>query len=638
MCYKLPGPRCSRHAKIALQKAQASNDQEAIREAKIAFATTPKGIDILKRQGKLEEAEKYQKRRDRMIAAYTETLTIEQLKHEVEERINNPDFDKLIEERDAARERYNNLSETYFAERHGYDPDELQQKTEEIKEAYFANLEAKDHLEEYKDETAQIVGKMSEGMGLEVEEYTGETLNNLVHLEEHPSNSRPWLKLRQGGIGGSDVGAILKVDKKWGKKNYDKILESKTVDYDAMDDSEFTPTSENEGGSVHGATERGDVWEPVIVSIFANKNPEYKVMHSKMTWVDKDDDEIRVNVDGLLSDREDGEPNGILEIKTASDAEDWANGVPLGYRAQVLYYLHATNFDYGHVAVKIDDKEYRQYRINRGEKISEEVGSIEDNWDELKKFMDKAKKRRSGETKKRSYTRNPHPPIKEEKNPNADAALLIANYSGRDVEEVRKSIQARGGDVDYDKAVREEFANSKLADKDYVMLDLETTGAGIYNSEIIEVGWTRRNKKNEVLSEGSLLFSPDERYLKSKGTGMEEVHHIKPEDVSGKPHFSDPEAQKQMLEAFDGATLVPHNASFEKSFLNQNLKGFRERNYPFVDTMYLAKYFDPETPNNKLESFAENNGVKYENAHRALQDANMTADALFNFAKKNNHL
>lgn len=82
-------------------------------------------------------------------------------------------------------------------------------------------------------------------------------------------------------------------------------------------------------------------------------------------------------------------------------------------------------------------------------------------------------------------------------------------------------------------------------------------------------------------------------------------------------------------ETFDGATLVVHNARFEQSFLSQDLPGAKVR---YADTMLMNKHLMPETPNNKLESFATANGVEYVGAHRALADVDMTRRALINFA------
>src|SRR5690625_4547457 len=115
----------------------------------------------------------------------------------------------------------------------------------------------------------------------------------MERMETYESNSREWLKQRQKGTGGSDLSGILKLDPEYGYSNYMKILESKTVDFDAMDDDEFKVTSQNEHGAIHGALERGDAWEPMIANVFASHHPETTLIHSKSTWRSKNDPEQR---------------------------------------------------------------------------------------------------------------------------------------------------------------------------------------------------------------------------------------------------------------------------------------------------------------------------------------------------------
>ena len=146
----------------------------------------------------------------------------------------------------------------------------------------------------------------------EDEEYEATAFGKVIRMNEYPSNSREWLIQRQGGIGGSDVGAILKLDKDYAASNYDRILDSKLIDYKSMDDSEFVVTEENESRAIRGAMQRGDAWESSIARMFADKNPEFKLLHSKATWQDPDEPWKRANFDGLLSSTGD-EPDGILE-------------------------------------------------------------------------------------------------------------------------------------------------------------------------------------------------------------------------------------------------------------------------------------------------------------------------------------
>lgn len=66
------------------------------------------------------------------------------------------------------------------------------------------------------------------------------------------------------------------------------------------------------------AQRKGNVWEPVIAGQFADKHPEFEVVHSKATRANKDNSEFTANFDGLLSSVPGGDPDGALEIKTSS--------------------------------------------------------------------------------------------------------------------------------------------------------------------------------------------------------------------------------------------------------------------------------------------------------------------------------
>lgn len=662
MCYKLPGPRCSSHAFAELRRALREGSEEEIRAAKVAYAATPRGIRELSETGQVEKAEKYRKLRQKMMADYTESMDIEALQMELIDRVEGEEFEALVDTLHEAEENYDRLyDEVQEAKKHRSTPEEIDayhQKVDELREAKFARIEAKQNVEEFKDETGHIAGRLADLVSPEFREYEGETLGNLSRLEEFPSGSREWHKQRQDGIGGSDVGSILMVDPRFGKTNAERVWQSKLIDFDAMPDDEFEVTAEKENRAVEGAADRGNAWEPVLAEVFASKNPELQLLHSKHTWVNPDDPVLRANFDGLLSSREDGQPDGILEIKTSSHPGDWEDEegnpvVPPGYRAQVLHYLEVTGFEYGYVAVQIDDKEYRQYRIEKGEEITPAVGTWRQNEDKLREFMDKAAAHRAaGETDARPYwkratrPRLPHPRITTAAAIES-ATQTVAALSDEDESTLRERISTRvGAGEAADSVLRDEF-NKAMTETpysgDYVVFDIETTG-GFPSSggEIIEIGWTRVNSQGEVVDEDNLVLSPDSRVLRAHGTGFPDyqtggnaadVHGITPDEVAGQPSFRDPNVQRRVKEAFQGARLVAHNAVYEKTYMNQDLAGFRDSGYKFLDTMKLSEHFEPNSENNTLEGFANANGVEYVDAHRALKDAQMTTNALFGFLR-----
>jgi len=58
---------------------------------------------------------------------------------------------------------------------------------------------------------------------------------------------------------------------------------------------------------------------------------------------------------------------GILEIKTARFADDWAQGVPRYYQTQVQWYLRCFDLKQAFVAVLISGSDYREFEITADE-------------------------------------------------------------------------------------------------------------------------------------------------------------------------------------------------------------------------------------------------------------------------------
>lgn len=633
MCYKRPGPRCSNHAYAVLQSALKQGDQDKIVEAQKDYASTPAGMQTLREQGRDDLADKGLKRREAQMQAYTATMEEEELRQEMNDRMTSEELDELITHRDDTRAALNTAEDELKQMKDDKaEFTDLREKKFEVREAYMEHVQADSELEAYKDETAYIVSQLNSETD-EGKQYTGDTLGNLEKIETHPELSRAWHKQRQEGFGGSDIGKIVGTgDKAYRYSNYQQVLESKVTDYDAMSDEEFNVGEEDE--VPRGAQDRGHVWEPVIANIFDKNHPELDVSYTKATWRSSDNPDQVVNVDGLLSSREDEEPDGFLEIKTSSKPDDWEDGIPDNYRAQALWYMDAADFDYCYFGVQIDDREYREYKITKGEVINDDLGTIQDVMPKINDMKEKVAAKRRGEEIGRK--RPVHPEIKPSRAQTSPEKVL-ASYAGISPQDASARLTKRTeAGEDYKSAVYSELQQMSADDtQDRVFIDLETTGFSDTKNEIIEIGWSRRNQHNEVVDEGQMLFSPDDRFLASRGTGAVETHNIHPHDVADKPSFRDSEVQDKMREVFDGnTTIVAHNAPFEKRFLEQNVDGFREQEHRFLDTMHLNQLFERETSDNSLESFVKANDVPYENAHRALVDTNMTADAFHIFRNK----
>ena len=193
------------------------------------------------------------------------------------------------------------------------------------------------------------------------------------------------------------------------------------------------------------------------------------------------------------------------------------------------------------------------------------------------------------------------------------------------------------------------FQQGERKPKRIAFVDLETSAFSPTIGEIIEIGISVTD------SEGNILEEVDERFdlqrddvRENLGTGPKHIHKIDREDIRGKRKFTDSDVQEKIAEILNDkdTVVVAHNAMFEKRFLNHYLKGFRSSRdeesaeafrsnpgLPFQDTKNLSQIFLHESNNNRLESFANANGVEYKDAHSAFPDADMARRSFFAFRK-----
>ena len=213
MCYALPGPRCSSHALKAVIRARKAGDEEALREAQKEYALTPQGIAELRAKGRDEAADKALALREARLAALTEQMETKTLVESLHARMKADEFHELRRLRTEAEQTHERLREEadILKQDPNADFEDLRTKIAESKSAYYDMLVARQNLDMYKDETAHLVARISDRS--EDEEYEATAFGKVIRMNEYPSNSREWLIQRQGGIGGSDVGAILNLDK-----------------------------------------------------------------------------------------------------------------------------------------------------------------------------------------------------------------------------------------------------------------------------------------------------------------------------------------------------------------------------------------------------------------------------------------
>lgn len=244
---------------------------------------------------------------------------------------------------------------------------------------------SKDYKDTLYDEAAILAEKIASKTGI-LEEYLGDTLGGASIIEEVEEGSLEWLNMRRQGVGGSSIMEALGFH--WKSRPGDPVYmrkEEKIAHWQQMGVEKSTEIVEMQD-NFSGVLFRGHKWEPSLIVRYAIEN-NVRVGISKATWKGKHPLQV-VNVDGLVLD-DNGVPVGLIECKTSSREWTWKWGVPMHYRAQVLWYLEAFELEWADVLVKFDTGYIETFRIKRGETIdgtnrtkpiTEYYGELEDNW------------------------------------------------------------------------------------------------------------------------------------------------------------------------------------------------------------------------------------------------------------------
>ena len=172
-------------------------------------------------------------------------------------------------------------------------------------------------------------------------------------------------------------------------------------------------------------------------------------------------------------------------------------------------------------------------------------------------------------------------------------------------------------------------------DEKYVVFDIETTGFSPVTNRIIEIGAVKV-ENGEITERFSTFVNPQVpipfhiEKLTSINDSM--VMDADPIEVV-LPRF---------LEFVGDAILVAHNANFDVSFIKENAK--RQRipvDFTYVDTVGIARALLTGQSKYTLDAVAKTLGISLENHHRAVDDAECTAEIFVKFIeilKKDNIL
>ncbi len=161
-----------------------------------------------------------------------------------------------------------------------------------------------------------------------------------------------------------------------------------------------------------------------------------------------------------------------------------------------------------------------------------------------------------------------------------------------------------------------------LREKNFTIVDVETTGGSPFFNRVIEIGLLRV-EKGEVVEEYQTLVNPEmplPEYI-TKITGLTD------EDLVDAPVFA--QVADEVLVKFEDTIFVAHNSQFDFGFLQEE---FRRLGYGFsmpqLCTVRLSRMLYPEFKRHNLTEIIERYKFECANRHRAFDDAKVLWDFL----------
>ena len=154
-----------------------------------------------------------------------------------------------------------------------------------------------------------------------------------------------------------------------------------------------------------------------------------------------------------------------------------------------------------------------------------------------------------------------------------------------------------------------------------VVLDFETTGLSPDGGDrAIEIGAVLI-RNNEIIDTFQSLMNPQMKI----SSFIEEYTGITNKMLGTAPSVT--EAMEKFATFMAGHHLVAHNASFDRRFLDAELRRIkRARQQEFACSMLIARRLYPEAPSHRLETLVRHKNLCHNGVfHRALADAEMTA-------------
>ena len=196
--------------------------------------------------------------------------------------------------------------------------------------------------------------------------------------------------------------------------------------------------------------------------------------------------------------------------------------------------------------------------------------------------------------------------------PDAELACLLVS----DLIEIDPRLQLNDDTVELVEIIKRK---RNLAETEFVVFDLETTGAKTPPCRITEIG-AYRIKNGRITEEFQTLVNPETPIP----AFISQLTGISDRMVRNAPKFR--EIAHDFLDFIGDAVLVAHNAHFDMRFLNHEIgriyDNYRMAN-PHLCTVQLSRKLLPHIANHRLNTVAEYFSIDIGNHHRAAYDLSL---------------
>jgi len=178
--------------------------------------------------------------------------------------------------------------------------------------------------------------------------------------------------------------------------------------------------------------------------------------------------------------------------------------------------------------------------------------------------------------------------------------------------------------------IETDFERRNFAETDFVVFDLETTGAKTPPCRVTEIG-AYRVRSGRITEEFQTLVNPETLIPPF----IMQLTGISNRMVKNAPKFC--EVVTDFLDFIGDSVLVAHNAHFDMRFLNHEIgrvyENYRMAN-PSLCTVRLSRRLNQNVENHRLKTLADYYRVALVNHHRAGDDAHATAHIFINLLEQ----